>query len=393
MSRTRHRVSRALIAVLAVTLGLGIFFWVHKVRQSGAAPTDATAAAGRPKLSSEIKADELAKAGAPKPAAPPAVDPFKPSGPSALVTQTPTPGGATAVAKAAGTNTSPGSIVIIPSTRPAANRQGSPTTAPAVANISYSSTQPLVDAKAKFDAGQLLHARRILNTALRDNVLTDFNDVAAAKAMLSEINQTVVFSPKRFADDEFGGTYVVQAGNRLQKIAQNHEITWELLGRVNGLSDPRKMRAGQTLKLVKGPFHAVVDKSDFTLEVYLGGLPGDSASVYVTSFKVGLGADDSTPTGTWIVQGKLKNPAYFSPRGEGVIEADDPANPLGEYWLSLEGIDGHALSKQSYGIHGTIEPDSIGRQASMGCIRMHNEDVGRLFELLVEGKSTVLVQE
>ena len=53
------------------------------------------------------------------------------------------------------------------------------------------------------------------------------------------------------------------------------------------------------------------------------GSPGESGSMYITSFNVGLGKDDSTPTGTWQVEPhkKIKNPTYFSPRGEGVIEA------------------------------------------------------------------------
>ena len=92
-------------------------------------------------------------------------------------------------------------------------------------------------------------------------------------------------------------------------------------------------------------------------------------------------------------ESKLKNPAYYSPRGEGVIAADDPKNPLGEFWIGLTGVDGHAVGKLSYGIHGTIDPDSIGKQSSMGCIRMHNEDVAQVFQLLIEGKSTVTVRD
>jgi lipoprotein-anchoring transpeptidase ErfK/SrfK len=90
---------------------------------------------------------------------------------------------------------------------------------------------------------------------------------------------------------------------------------------------------------------------------------------------------------------KLKNPQYHSPRGEGVIAADDPKNPLGEFWIGLTGIEGDAVGKPSYGIHGTIEPDSIGKQASLGCIRLLNEDVAIVYEMLVEGKSTVIVKE
>ena len=46
----------------------------------------------------------------------------------------------------------------------------------------------------------------------------------------------------------------------------------------------------------------------------------------------------------------------------------------------------------SYGIHGTIDPDSIGKQSSMGCIRMKADDIAVVYDMMVEGKSMVLVQ-
>ena len=240
--------------------------------------------------------------------------------------------------------------------------------------------------------GQLA-ARNMLNAALSSGTLAGA-ETKAAKQMLNKVNETVVFSPRKFASDTITSTYDVKSGDRLDRIARQYEVTTELLQRINNLPDPRRMKAGANLKVVSGPFHALVDKSDFTLEIWLGN-PGEAKSMYVTSFPVGLGRDDSTPTGTWIVetQKKLKNPTYYSPRGEGVIQADDPDNPLGEYWIGLTGVDGHASGKQSYGIHGTIRPDSIGKQESMGCVRLVNDDVAKVFELLVEGKSTVIIQD
>jgi lipoprotein-anchoring transpeptidase ErfK/SrfK len=117
--------------------------------------------------------------------------------------------------------------------------------------------------------------------------------------------------------------------------------------------------------------------------------------MYVTSCPVGLGKDGSTPLGKWLVEPdrKVANPVYYSPRGEGVIEADDPKNPLGEFWVGLAGVDGAAVGQESYGIHGTIEPDSIGKMESMGCIRMRHDDIALVFAALVEGKSTVQIVE
>jgi LysM repeat protein len=253
------------------------------------------------------------------------------------------------------------------------------------------------DARAKMQAGKLLEARDLVNRPLVSGSLKGA-DADAARALLSEINQTVAFSTRKFADDRFGGTCKIESGDRLERIGARYGVTADMLLRINGLRDARRLRAGAYIKVLKGPFHAVVSKGNFRLDLYLGGLPGPGAGdsvCYVTSFPVGLGKDDSTPLGKWQVEPdrKVKNPEYYSPRGEGVIEADDPKNPLGEFWIGLAGLDGDAVGKESYGIHGTIEPDSIGKQASMGCIRLRNDDIAVVFSALVEGKSTVQVVE
>ena len=389
MSRTRRRVSRGLIALLIVVVVLGGIFYFHNTSKTAAREQQARAAqpihvmgptAPRVEISAPPTTATVASL-TPSPATQPAR-----TGSSPLLSSTPNV---------------PGPRVSEPDIRSTAPPTTGPSTpgVPARSSIADASTDRspsslLSDGLAKKDAGNLLAARQSLNDALQSGQLSG-NDTARCKTAMAEINQTLVFSPKRFADDPYGGTYSVQSGDLLKSIAEKHEITWELLCRLNNLSDPRKLRAGQTIKVVKGPFYAVVSKHDFTMDLYLGGSAGEKGSMYVMTFGVGLGRDDSTPTGIWMVEPhkKIKNPTYFSPRGEGVIDADDPKNPLGERWIGLTGIDGHAVGKASYGIHGTIEPDSIGKMASMGCIRLRNEDVERVFELLVEGKSTVMVKD
>jgi lipoprotein-anchoring transpeptidase ErfK/SrfK len=61
--------------------------------------------------------------------------------------------------------------------------------------------------------------------------------------------------------------------------------------------------------------------------------------------------------------------------------------------MGLEGTDGQAVGQRSYGIHGTIDPTSIGKQSSIGCIRLKNEDVDVVYKLLMAGKSTVIVRD
>src|SRR5688572_3623784 len=386
MSR-RRRVSRALIGVLSATLALGLVFWLHNLTKVKAAPPQAL--------------DKHAPPPPPVDAAPavkPAVTqtetkPAEPAKPTGLVTQTPFPGKSNTTVTPTVTST------VTPVAQPVAGAAAKPAvpngpTVPTVpAPEAASSATPLVDAQAKIDANDYLAARDLLNGALASGKLSPA-DAKAVKQMLNKVNDVVVFSPRKFAKDTVGGVYTVKPGDRMERIARQYEVPWELLSRINNNLAPAKMQAGKDLKVVNGPFHAIVSKKDFSLEIWLGN-PGESGAMYITSFSVGLGADDSTPTGTWIVetQKKIKNPTYFSPRGEGVIAADDPDNPLGEYWIGLTGIDGHAVGKQSYGIHGTIRPESIGKMESMGCIRLVNEDVAKVFEMLAEGKSTVIVRD
>lgn len=167
--------------------------------------------------------------------------------------------------------------------------------------------------------------------------------------------------------------YVVRPGDTLAKIAAEYKVPWTYLARLNNV-EPGRVRANSKLKVIRGPFGAVVDLSDFELTIHAHGY-------YVRSYKIGIGAGQSTPIGEFKVGSKLENPTYYAPEG-GVIEPDDPANPLGEYWLGLG--DG-------YGIHGTIEPNSIGKAESKGCIRLRNDDVAEVFDLLTTG-STVMIR-
>ena len=99
----------------------------------------------------------------------------------------------------------------------------------------------------------------------------------------------------------------------------------------------------------------------------------------------------ATPIGTWVVRprSKLLNPAWTNPRTGERFGADDPENPIGECWLGLDGTDPATSEFLGYGIHGTVEPDSIGRDESMGCIRLLPGELDEVWELLVEGASTV----
>jgi len=254
-------------------------------------------------------------------------------------------------------------------------------------------SQVLLDAKAKLDGGDYLAVRALLN----DPICNDqFQGVAAdqARALQATANNYLLFSATPVANDPHSRTSRIENSGSLKAIARQNAVSWELICRINNVSD-RKIRVGQQLKTPIGPFHAVVWKRAFRMDLFLGGLPGEPGALYVTSLPVGLGKDDSTPTGLWSVVpgGKMKNPAWTNPRSGEHFEGYDPKNPLGGYWIALKGDEGEAVGKTSYGIHGTLEPDTIGRQASMGCVRLKMEDIQLVYDLMSDGKSRVMVRE
>lgn len=190
------------------------------------------------------------------------------------------------------------------------------------------------------------------------------------RKQLDDLAQSLYFSPQ----PPYQEPYVVQPGDQLRVIAQRYKLSWEYISKLN-LVDARKIRMGQKLKVVDGPFAAIVSLSSYELIVHLNGS-------FVRSYRVGVGKEGTTPLGTFTVKNKLVDPTYYGPDGL-VMAHDDPQNPLGERWIDIG--DG-------FGIHGTIEPDSIGKNASRGCIRMLSKDVEEVYDLLVIG-SQVKIQK
>jgi lipoprotein-anchoring transpeptidase ErfK/SrfK len=104
-------------------------------------------------------------------------------------------------------------------------------------------------------------------------------------------------------------------------------------------------------------------------------------------FKASVGSEDKpSPSGSLTVVSIVSEPSWhYNPKYQfKEIETNKPFdinsgpnNPLGLVWI--------ALSKPSYGIHGTSEPSKVGREASHGCVRLTNWDAERLSEMLKKG--------
>ena len=100
-------------------------------------------------------------------------------------------------------------------------------------------------------------------------------------------------------------------------------------------------------------------------------------------FDVAVGkAATPSPQGEFRIISRLDHPTWFGPRK---VVGPGKSNPLGTRWMGL--------SVHGYGIHGTNVPNSIGKSASHGCIRMRNRDVEELFDLVPVGTTVELAGE
>ena len=98
------------------------------------------------------------------------------------------------------------------------------------------------------------------------------------------------------------------------------------------------------------------------------------------------------PLGNWKVLHVSPNPDWkMNPKilkgvnddKQAQVIPPGPNNPVGVVWIDL--------SKEHYGIHGTSEPQQIGRAQSNGCVRLTNWDAARV-ALMVKGGTPVLFQ-
>ncbi len=271
-------------------------------------------------------------------------------------------------------------------------RQGPLATTEAVSGETTTPQAPATGARWA-DTDQPLEARRTLTEALWAGDLGP-GQADLIRESASALNRRLVFGAEIVEGDPFVRSHIVLPGEQLARIVKAHslKVDWRFIMRINGINDERRIRPGRRLKLITGPFHAVVSKSAFRLDLYLGSGP---QRVYVASYPVGLGRHNSTPAGMFrvLAGSRLVNPAWTDPRTGEHFDPYNPTNPIGERWIGLQPLGEVNHDLIGYGIHGTIEPESIGTQSSMGCVRMLPKDVEVIYEALVETVSTIEIRQ
>lgn len=119
----------------------------------------------------------------------------------------------------------------------------------------------------------------------------------------------------------------------------------------------------------------------------------DAGGHVVATFPATVGSTERpAPSGTWAVRTVVRNPNYtydprrltFGRKGMGVLTIPPgPNNPVGSTWI--------ALTTATYGIHGSPDPNQVGKTASHGCVRLTNWDASTLGRAVKRGTPVVFV--
>jgi len=137
-------------------------------------------------------------------------------------------------------------IILAPSAPVVEDQQPAPTRAVAL----------LAAGREALQRNDELTARMNLSAVLQLGVSGSDEDFVRTE--LTRVGNETVLSTRIVNGDPLVDRYVIQSGDVLAKIAATNKVSPDLLASVNGIVDKHRIREGQTIKIVKGPFRAVV---------------------------------------------------------------------------------------------------------------------------------------
>ncbi len=247
-----------------------------------------------------------------------------------------------------------------------------------IATLQGTITTPFETAKqavqTKLDQGLLADALLELST-LYSSGQVPREQTAEVRALLDQLAGTVVYSQEHLLED----AYTVRSGDTLEQIADQYQVPWQLLANINGMRDPMHLEPGKQLKVIRGPFDVTIDLVNLELTLSVG-------RHYAGRFAIGVGEDCPNLEGSYVVSHRAVNPPYHGP-DHTMIDAGDPDNPLGEFWIGLGRRIGDA---GPIGIHGTNDPRNLHRIGGKGTIRLGARDIQDVFGILSVGSRVVI---
>ena len=235
-------------------------------------------------------------------------------------------------------------------------------------------TEICVKAEAALKAGDPVKARQLSESALDMKNLPESNPLwMRAAEVLSSANTKLLLTDIPFPGRKIN--YVCKSTDYLQNIASAHNTSIDLIQLSNHMkSADSSIWEGRVFRIYKGDWRVRISKKTLMLYLY------DKDKLFKI-YHVGIGRENRTPDGVFVVRSKVKEPTWYAPSGK-VVPYSGALNVIGSRWLSLAPEGGTDKGLSGYGIHGTADPDSIGKTVSNGCVRMRNVEVEELFMII-----------
>ena len=243
-----------------------------------------------------------------------------------------------------------------------------PPAAPPQQTSLYSSTRLTV--QSALDRGELSQGLLLLSDWYGDPSLTP-EETQEVGNLLSQLAGSVIYS----REHRLEAPYMVQAGEGLRSIAQKYQIPWQLLAKINGISDPDGLQPGQELKVVRGPFSAMIDLSERRLTLMLN-------RRYAGQFPLEIDPATSVEEGHWLVNQKLMTPAEIGMPG------NSPTTPTENRSIMLHSVN--AGSNQIVLIRGSNGGGPSSTDPAGRVLRMKSADVGDVYDILSLGSRVTI---
>jgi lipoprotein-anchoring transpeptidase ErfK/SrfK len=237
---------------------------------------------------------------------------------------------------------------------------------------------------------------------LDDELWTKLNEVSPDPAL---VEYTIV-------DDDVKGPFVKEIPDKLEDqvsldrlsytgpeelLAEKFHMDLDLLKLLNPGKSLEK--AGETIVVAnvrakldaERDAHKVAKIEIVKSEHVLRALAEDGSIIAV--YPASIGSEEKpAPDGSHTVRAIAMNPTYtYNPyyafKGvkakEKFVIKPGPNNPVGAVWIDL--------SVESFGIHGTPEPERVGKAYSQGCVRLTNWDVEELAKMVRKGTTVAFL--
>lgn len=249
-----------------------------------------------------------------------------------------------------------------PSTSVPESSSGS--SSPAV--IAATFRRDMTTAQEQIDAGKFRDALATL-TPYYDAADLASEEREQVLAWLDALAAKVIYSQEHLLDRP----YQIRGKETLFDIAERHQVPYQLLQNINGISDPRVVVPGTEIKIVPGPMRADVNLATNEITVFAGDL-------YAGRFPFAVGNEPPQP-GDYQVQDKQPDRTYYGADGR-TIPANDPANPYGQCWIDL--------GRQAC-LHGSPQSAASSTQ-TLGCISLSPQDAQDVYGILSVGSAVTI---